>query len=82
MDTILIVSLGINLWLASALTMLQIKTRQGDWIEGGIVLMATLFGPVSFGIILWFVLADATTPLWQRTRRWFGNTFIVNMWTK
>lgn len=79
MATVLIV---VIVWLASALAMLQIKTRNGDWIEGGIVLMATLFGPVSFGIVLWFMLADATTPIWRRTRRWFGNTFIVNMWTK
>lgn len=66
---ILVIVLAVfALWFASALIMIYLMARD-SWVDAGNVAMATVFGPLSFLLILWFKVHEVYVRVARRIRR-------------
>lgn len=64
---LVIVLAVIALWFASALIMLYIMARD-SWVSADNVVAATVFGPGSFLLILWFKVHEVYVRIARRIR--------------
>lgn len=74
MDTTTIFLIVLTIWLASALGMLALVAKPYRCINGGHVVVATMFGPLSVAIYVFWMVEDRLWPrvrrLYRRAKKW------------